>query len=510
MSADDQVFLDVLSAIPNDIKRYSTEVADFVDKHVEVAAGMLREQLSTADWIPESFRPRPLPPTPSAQLLPLSAYERLEGWVLRHKFLTGLIVLGAGTAAYRTYHKQYNHKPRRARRSRNGGRVEVVVIAGKPSLPLVKSLALDLERRGHIVFIVCNSVEEDAIVQSMQRSDIKPLAMDIADPPLAGASIERFAQYLHAPHPPTSKPKPIHLSLKAVILVPSVTYQTSPIATIPPSSFADLFHTHLLHPILTIQSFLPLLTARPSPPPVSPATAAGATPAPSPTATSHNQGPPKVIVFTPSIVSSINPPFHAPEATVCSALSAFTEVLTAELRPLSIPVTHVQLGTFDLSDFTPALKAGAAAASRAAGLLTGPDPAESSWPESARNAYGRNYTAQSTSVIGTGTAVRGLRGTSLRELHTTVFDIISADPARGGPPESVRVGLGADLYGFVGRWVPRGLVAWMMGVRKVDNLAAWQPSPSMSGTPRSGSESGEFVAVPGGDSSFVTEHDVWK
>lgn len=510
---------------------------------------MLREQLSTVEWIPDSIRPRPLPPAPSAQLLPLSALERLEGWMSRHKFLTGLIVLGTGAAVYRTYRMQYKHKPRRARRSRNGGRIEVVVIAGKPSLPLVKSLALDLERRGHIVFVVCNSVEEDAIVQSMQRSDIRPLAVDITDvsiastlaaapalsprfanmapltwvkrlhlqPPLAGASIERFAQYLHAPHPSTSKAKPNYLTLKAVVVVPSVTYQTAPIATIPPSGFAELFHTHLLHPILTIQSFLPLLTARPSPPPVSPApaaAAAGGSPAPSPTSnssSSHGQGPPKVVVLTPSIVSSINPPFHAPEATVCSALSAFTEVLTAELRPLSIPVTHVQLGTFDLSEFTPALKAGAAAASRAAGLLTGPESAESSWPESARYAYGRNYTAQSTSVIGTGTAVRGLRGTSLRELHNTVFDIISADPARGGwPPESVRVGLGADLYGFVGRWVPRGLVAWMMGVRKVDNLAAWQPSSSLGGTPRSGSESGEFVAVPGGDSSFGTEHDVWK
>ncbi|KLU88503.1 hypothetical protein MAPG_07488 [Magnaporthiopsis poae ATCC 64411] len=320
MSADDQVFLDVLSAIPNDIKRYSGEVADFVDKHVEAAAGVLRERLSTIEWIPDSIRPRPLPPAPSAQLLPLSAFERLESWMSRHKILTGLIVLGTGAAVYRTYRKQYKHKPRRARRSRNGGRIEVVVIAGKPSLPLVKSLAMDLERRGHIVFIVCNSVEEDAIVQNMQRSDIKPLAVDIADPPLAGASIERFAQYLHAPHPPTSKAKPNYLTLKAVVVVPSVTYQTAPIATIPPSGFAELFHTHLLHPILTVQSFLPLLTARPSPPPVSPAPAAAAaagSPAPSPTSSSssHNQGPPKVVVCTPSIVSSINPPFHAPEAT---------------------------------------------------------------------------------------------------------------------------------------------------------------------------------------------------
>jgi hypothetical protein len=35
---------------------------------------------------------------------------------------------------------------------------------------------------------------------------------------------------------------------------------------------------------------------------------------------------------------------------------------------------------------------------------------------------------------------------------------------RGGV---VRVGMGSSLYGFVGRWVPSGLVSYMMGMRGV-------------------------------------------
>lgn len=31
--------------------------------------------------------------------------------------------------------------------------------------------------------------------------------------------------------------------------------------------------------------------------------------------------------------------------------------------------------------------------------------------------------------------------------------------------------MGSGLYGFVGRWVPSGLVAWMMGVRGVEGAA---------------------------------------
>lgn len=73
----------------------------------------------------------------------------------------------------------------------------------------------------------------------------------------------------------------------------------------------------------------------------------------------------------------------------------------------------------------------------------------------------------------------------------------------------VRVGLGADLYGFVGKFVPRSLVGWMMGIRRVDELSAWQPSHLPSSRP--GSDQGD---MPGSD--YVAVHpghpdaDVWK
>ena len=48
----------------------------------------------------------------------------------------------------------------------------------------------------------------------------------------------------------------------------------------------------------------------------------------------------------------------------------------------------------------------------------------------------------------------------MRELNDAVFDAVVG--RRNGV---VRVGQGAGLYGFVGKWVPTGLVAWMMGIR---------------------------------------------
>jgi NAD(P)-dependent dehydrogenase (short-subunit alcohol dehydrogenase family) len=481
MSTDDQQFLDVLSSIPVHLRRYSNDVADFIDHNVDRAAYAVRETLSASSWLPDAIRPTPPCPPPgaasaaaAAASVAASRLEQLQAWVDRHRVLTGIVVVVAGTIAYRGYQRSRSlRKTRRARRARNGGRTDVVVIAGSPTLPLTKSLALDMQRRGFIVYIVCNAAEDEAMVQALARADIRPLTIDTTDPPNAGAAIERFAHFLQSPHAPGPNLKPNQLSLKAVILIPSLHYQTSPIATIPPSSFADLFNTHLLQPILTIQAFLPLLTSRLSP-------------------IGERPVPPKVLVFTPSIISSINPPFHAPEATVCSALSAFTEVLTAELRPLDIPVTHMQLGTFDFSGFVPVR---APQAAHAQGLVTAGNPEDTLvWPDGARHAYGRNFVAQTSSSI-SGGRIGGLKGSSLRHLHNSVFDVIDGSITSA----TVRVGLGASVYGFVGRWAPRSLVSWMIGIRKVDELSTWKTG-SDDGSFRDDSEGEElaqdFVAVP--------------
>ena len=278
--------------------------------------------------------------------------------------------------------------------------------------------------------------------------------------------------------------KPNQVTLKSVLLIPNLHYQTSPIATIPPSSFADLFNTHLLQPILTIQAFLPLLASRLNP-------------------IGEKWIPPKVIVFTPSIISSINPPFHAPEATVSAALSSFTDVLRAELRPLDVPVTHIHMGTFDFSNFLTSSAARAIGASQ--GTVSAGNPEDTLiWPDGARHVYGRNFVAQTNSSI-SGARIRGLKGSSLRGLHTTIFDIIDGSTTCS----TISVGLGAGVYGFVGRWVPRGLVSWMMGIRKVDELSTWKTS-SYEGSDRDESEDGEAASQSHEFVAVTPEKNVWN
>jgi Fungal family of unknown function (DUF1776) len=182
MSADDQTFLDTLSSVPNDVKRFSGDVADYVDQRFEWLAEVLRETVLSSPWIPESARPK-LYPIPSApvKVQPTSLYERVQTWVLKNRILCGTFILGIGVASFIAYHrrKAYGRK-RRAKRASNGARLEVVVIAGSPGEPITRSLALDLERRGFIVFIVCSDVEEEVVVQNESRIDIRPLTIDVS------------------------------------------------------------------------------------------------------------------------------------------------------------------------------------------------------------------------------------------------------------------------------------------------------------------------------------------
>lgn len=157
-------------------------MADVIESQVDKAAGHAREFLSSQDWIPDAVRPRGKPPPTAALALPTSLYDKAQDWVSRHKILTGFIVLTTGVIVYRGYRKSTLYrKTRRARRARNGARLEVVVIAGSPNLPVTRSLSLDLERRGFIVYITCNTIDDEVVVQNLSRPDIRPLSIDITD-----------------------------------------------------------------------------------------------------------------------------------------------------------------------------------------------------------------------------------------------------------------------------------------------------------------------------------------
>jgi hypothetical protein len=79
---------------------------------------------------------------------------------------------------------------------------------------------------------------------------------------------------------------------------------------------------------------------------------------------------------------------------------------------------------------------------------------------------------------------------SLRELHNCVFDVITRERGRDG---TVFVGRGSWMYHMVGRWAPRGVVGWMLGLRQRGDAR----SARGEGTMETGSQEWEEIAKEG-------------
>lgn len=62
-------------------------------------------------------------------------------------------------------------------------------------------------------------------------------------------------------------------------------------------------------------------------------------------------------------------------------------------------------------------------------------------------------------------AIARVRGSRLSELHDGVFDAIKRGKGAGG---TMFVGRGSRMYDIVARWVPDGVVGWMLGRRGFD------------------------------------------
>ncbi|KAI9753699.1 MAG: hypothetical protein M1815_006032 [Lichina confinis] len=436
MSSDDLYFLDVLSSIPNDVRRYSAQVADAVDRHINQVAGLLKDQLSPA-W---NLGSSPLQPPPPPPQKPVPAAERIFGaatqWIRRHQIVTAVVVITVGAHGFYLY-RRYRHsrKRRRARRASNGARKEVVVIAGSASEPLSLSLSLDLERRGFIVYVVANSLEEEQMIHNQSRADIRPLMLDITDPSSTKFAVDRFDRYLHLPQVAFSGAIPHQLKLAGFILIPDTSYPSGPLETISPETWSDALNVKILGTVATTQAFLRSICDFKAP----------------------------ILLLAPSIIPSLSLPFHGIESSVVSALESYGETLRAELAPTGVQVTHFKLGTFDRSSIPG--NGGRNHTQAAYSNVTRADVL--TWSSSARTAYGKTYLSQAPATktwSGVGGEHEGrLRGTPLRELHRAVFDTLTSSTRS---PKVMHVGSGSLLYDVVGRWAPPALVGRMLGVRR--------------------------------------------
>ena len=106
--------------------------------------------------------------------------QRMGMWIDRNRALTAAIVAFVGTGTFLVWrHKRLQRQKRRARRALNGAKTELVVLAGSPHSPITKSLALDLERKGFLVYIPVGTLEEEAAISDLRAPDVHALNFDV-------------------------------------------------------------------------------------------------------------------------------------------------------------------------------------------------------------------------------------------------------------------------------------------------------------------------------------------
>ncbi|MCJ1242970.1 hypothetical protein MMC30_000166 [Trapelia coarctata] len=458
MPRDEHDFVDyVFSTIPNDVKRYSQEVADYsasladsVERHFDTVAASIRQTLQQTPWIPESIKP---PPTPVRRLPPhvlhLSYLERAQNWVSRNRALTAAIVAFIGTGTIIIWQsRRVQRRKRRARRAVNGARTEVVILAGSPHSPLTRTIALDLERRGFIVYIPVSMLSEEQTIHSELRADIHPLNLDITSPTSTSATLSKFRAHLS--HPPSHGSSPHTLRLSSFILLPSYpsTHPTGSITSLNPSTWSDTLNTYLLYPLSLLHAFLPLLLSEPQ--------------------------TPTLLFLTPSLPSALYTATHAPESVTTMALTSYLRTLRAEIPCADMTITTLKLGAFDFGASHPSRTQVATLRSSHLNCndSNDKDPSTDSKPTSLPSWQGlKSYFSTGPNAV----THEPRRGSPLRELHNGVFDAV-VGRRRG----TIFLGRGSRAYDFVGSWVPGALVGWMMRRDSVDRVGKWDGEGSGS------------------------------
>ncbi|KAI9669428.1 MAG: hypothetical protein M1831_000464 [Alyxoria varia] len=427
------------SSIPDWLSQHTPDIpyANTVNHAVDQASTSVRDTLSAATWLPDFARPRPVPTTSRntstwAPAPPRGTFSSLKGWVDSHRAWSAAAVSFVGTGAYLLYHSRRRYaRKRRARRTANGAKVEVVVVAGAANTPMTRALILDLERRGFIVYVVAATATEEDIVKSYGKPDIQPLHLDVTDPEDVRNTMTYFKELFDSSRHshPSKTPRQLHFA--GIVVLPDTVYPSGPLETISPDIWSDAINAKILGTIATMQAFLQAIVGHKA----------------------------RVTFLTPSIVSSLRPAFHGVESTVVGALEGFITSIRRELASVGVELCHIKFGNVNCDS-----------TQERSGLQRNVGSEVLTWPTFARRAFASNFLAQMARRNGgilTGGEGRSQRS-SMRYVNNAVFDSLT----QRRPWTLQRVGQGSLMYALVGAMAPANLISWMTGIQSIPRVAS--------------------------------------
>lgn len=258
-------------------------------------------------------------------------------------------------------------------------------------------------------------------------------------PDSTNEAISKFTAHITKHQHPIPKAPSHTLHLDAFILVPGPALPAKSVASLSPSTWSDTLNARLLAPFTTLYAFMPLLISQKS----------------------------SILFLTPSITTSLAPASHAAESVIAGGLQQYIYTLRKEAQGQDLNVVQFMLGNFDY------------------GLAVDDDQQQLviSQHLSVADATRQRLEKQ-------GLAKKAAKGTSLRELHNEIFDAIVRGKGRNG---TIFVGSGSRTYDLVGKWVPSGIVGWMMGSHNDDGEIPTAEKTELEGSSEGGADAWDKV-----------------
>ncbi|EMG48799.1 hypothetical protein SBY92_004084 [Candida maltosa Xu316] len=348
-------------------------------------------------------------------------WERLVDRVSHNKLKYGTIfTVGLGVTAYFVSKSMtVKHGKRRVPKLANGARRDVILIVGSPTEPLTRSIAIDFEKRGFIVYITLLDANDVKYVESSPISnDLNYLNINNSNN--MDDHIFTFNQILKTPIVPFPNAQPHNLNLKAVIFAPSLHFPIGPVENIAISSWMKLNDRLLTYLKLFSSGLIQLIRSQDS----------------------------KLILLSPNILSSLVVPYCAPEDLFQNNLKSLFTVLTRELASQDIQVTQVRLGNLHLSNQK------LSSTARIESLVNTEIRA---WTSEMKDLYGADFSRVQFKANPIKSS--GGKGTNLVVLYHLLFDLIYN--SKSNPPV-VYCGTGARIYDWVAKIFPESWIQWLL------------------------------------------------
>lgn len=278
-------------------------------------------------------------------------------------------------------------------------------------------MALDLERRGFIVFCACQTPLEKLAIENEGHADIRPLLVENGDS--AYQAVERFGNYLSLPAPAYHGGHSLHFA--GLILTPPANLATGPLEVIESAQMSHALEVGVSWPTTMLQYFLPLLREQSG----------------------------RVLFLNDWIIPALHTPFYTPAVLTSHAVEALATTLSREIPSLFI--VHLKLGTFDLAHHHQPKNA------VRADVL--------GWSPSLRAAYSSSYKNCTIRPMNA-----RVRGSPMKDLHHAVFDALTdANPAR-----HVSVGAGVNLYQWIAQYLPEIGLQYLLGTNVTGEDKDWE------------------------------------